>query len=678
MSIPPPGHFYEFGDFRFEVESQRLFKQGELVALPPKAAALLHLFLQRNGAVLKKEEIYDRLWGEELVEESNLTRTIYLLRKTLNQSDSPTQFIETLPKIGYRFFAEVREISPAIHPVAEKAFAFPAQNFSVSQIPVEPPLMRQTAIEPQILPMHPASEPLVVSETAWGIFFRRVQVEPLKATAEFAPKVLQNRRMKIATLTILPALIVCLAALIAVRLSSPVEIKVQSLAVLPFSELGVDNRESMQGLGVADTVISRLGSLENVEVRPTSAVRPYLEKLTDPLEAGRELKVEAVLTGNIQRQNGNVRVTAQLLRISDGKTLWSGTFDEAASEIFTLQDKLTDTLVAKLNLPVTEEKREQLKKHGTQSVAAYNRYLQGRLFWNRRTPEWIQKAIVEFEEATKLDPNYAQAYAGLADSYALTSSGLPALERMPKAKAAAEKALELDNQLAEARASLGFIKYKFDGDWTGAEESLRRSIQLNPNYATAHQWLGELLAIVGQFDEALAAANQAERLDPLSLPIKEDVGLVYYRWRQYDKAEAKIKEVLEIDPRFTRARGRLISLYQLQGRFDEAIAERLKISEISGKPPEYIAALKQSYQKNGWNGFWRKYLELCEPSEEDAFGKAVISLRFGDKEQALDWLEKSFEERGTASARIKTDPQLDPLRDEPRFQMLLRRARHIL
>ncbi len=655
-----PARRYEFGDFQFEVDSQRLFRGGEVVPLPPKAAALLQLFLERRGAVLKKDEIFATLWPNEIVEESNLTRTIYLLRKTLNQRAPAELFIETLPKIGYRFLAEAREILPA-PPVEE---------------PVAPPLPETLSAETAF-----AGSPVVTAgkngwrETALGLVYRRVQVD---GEGQLLPVRQGIPRPAKLTLWAVSGLVVLGLLALAARQFFQPEIPVESIAVLPFSELSGDARESVLGLGVADTVISRLGSLGEIEIRPTSAIRRYTERTPDPLLAGRELQVEAVLTGNIQRLGGQARLTAQLLRVRDGKTLWSVALDEDAAELFALQDHLTEEVAKALHLPLTAEQQLHLRKRDTENLAAYNLYLKGRLFWNRRSPEWIRKAIESFDAAIQADPNYALAYSGLADCYSLVVSGLPPSERMPKAKQFAQKALELDDSLAEAHASLGFIKYKFDWDWRGAESEFRRAIELNPNYATAHHWYGECLGLQAKYAEAHVALKQAERLDPLSLAIKEDIGMVWFRMRDYPKALGKYKEVQELDPRFARIRNKMSELYGVMGRHDEAVAEKLAFLEMNGKQADAVAALREAYQRGGWQGFIRKEIELVLANKiflgQDYVAKRYVVL--GDTEQALRWLEKSFESRGEGPIRMKTDPELDPLRSDPKFIAMLQRAGH--
>ncbi|MEP7341036.1 MAG: tetratricopeptide repeat protein [Acidobacteriota bacterium] len=671
MTPPLLARRYEFGEFQFEVDSLRLLRGGEIIPLPPKAATLLRLFLESRGAVLKKDDIFAALWPHETVEESNLTRTIYLLRKTLTQHAPTEQFLETLPKIGYRFTAQAREIlSPAtvIEDAASRSLTAPR---TVGVLQEEKWLSSS--------PPATMGEKMGWRESALSLVYRRVQVDANQGILPARSGLKLNRQVKMTMWAVSALVVLGLGAMTAQRFFLP-GAKVNSVAVLPFSELGVESRESVLGLGMADTVISRLGSLGEIEVRPTSAIRRYAERAIDPMQAGRELNVEAVLTGNIQRLSGQVRITAQLLRVSDGKTLWSVALDDDTSGLFALQDHLTEQFTAALRLPLTEQQRRQLRKRETENLAAYNLYLKGRLFWNRRSPEWIRKAIESFEAAIQTDANYALAYSGLADCYSLTASGMPSLERMPKAKAAALKALELDNELAEAYASLGFIKYKFDLDWHGAEELLKRAIALNPNYATAHHWYGECLSLEGRADESLVELQRAEKLDPLSLPIKQDIGESFYRARRYEHAIKRLREVQELDPSFARVHRSLYMTYQAMGRYDDAINERLTQVSQWKMAPESLSALKQAYQESGWQGYWRKEVELMESHKMGGGDEGVLAQRYiylDDKEHAFEQMEKSFAQRSGIPLQIKAAPEFDSLRSDPRFQKMLERAGHV-
>jgi DNA-binding winged helix-turn-helix (wHTH) protein/TolB-like protein/lipopolysaccharide biosynthesis regulator YciM len=645
--------FWEFGAFRLDVGKMRLIRDGQIIQLPPKAVGVLHLLLQRAGQVTEKEELFTTVWPGITVEESNLTQTVYLLRKTLSQQDDTQNFIETIPRVGYRFNGQVREV-------------FESETKAIALSP-----RLSTAVVPENQPEQPGLKTDQISDMALG---------EMAGT----PTTLWRRGgVKIGL--VVSAMILVAAVAVGIWLAGKGRgHAVHSIAVLPFAELGADTADSALGLGIADTVITRLGSLDKIEVRPTAAVQRYNNTQIDAIEVGRQLGVDAVLSGRIHRvgdgQTAKMRVTAQLLDVATGKTILAKTFDLQPSDLFTLEDSLAQQVAASLKLDLTGADWQRLKKNYTDNLEAHQLYLKGRLFWNRRQPEWIKKGIECFEEATRLDPNYALAYAGIADSYALTSSGMPGLERMPKAKAAALKALELDNELAEAHASLGFIKYKFDYDWSGAEASLRRAIGLNPNYATAHHWYGECLSLMARPDESLAELQRAEKLDPLSLPIKQDIGESLYRARRYDRAITKFREVLELEPSFARVRRSMYMTYQAMGRHDDAVNERLTQVSQWKMAPESLAALKQAYQESGWQGYWRKELELMEAKKMGGSGETVLAQRhiyLGDKERAFPLMEKSFAERSGIALQLKADPEFDSLRSDPRFQEMLRRAGHL-
>ncbi len=371
-------------------------------------------------------------------------------------------------------------------------------------------------------------------------------------------------------------------------------------------------------------------------------------------------------------------MTVQLLRAGDGQPLWTDQFDEKAADIFAMQDLISQRLVGALTLRLSGEEQQRLTKHYTDNVEAYQLYLKGRYYWAKRTPEWVRKAIVSFEQAARLDPNYALAYAGLADSYALTASGLVPKERMPKAKAAAERALHIDESLAEAHTSLAFILYKFEWNWLEAENHFRRAVQLNPNYALAHHWFGECLGLMGRFDEGLAELKEAERLDPLSLAVKNDAGLLLYRARRYDEAIFQTRKVLELDPDFRNAHANLLYAYQQKGMDAEAVEADSQVLRLSGVAPEKVEELKAAFASSGWKGYWRKRLELMKLRSRSEYiamyDLAEVYLRLGEKEAALRALEMSYDERGDGPLYVRVEPPLDPLRSDPRFNYLIRRS----
>ncbi len=326
-----------------------------------------------------------------------------------------------------------------------------------------------------------------------------------------------------------------------------------------------------------------------------------------------------------------------------------------------------------------DRRREEAKSAARRAVnkKAYDLYLEGRFYWAKRTPDSVYKATTRFEEALRLDPNYAAAYAGLADSYAVTASGLPASERWKTARSAAERALALDESSAEAHTSLAFILYKFDWNWPEAERHFRRALQLDPNYALAHHWFGEFLVLRGRPDEGLAQLRQAESLDPLSMPIKNDLARALYRTRHYDEAIAEAQHVLDLDPNFSNAYATLTYAYEQKHDYPRAVDADLQVLRLANGSEEEIAALRKRFTTSGWQAYWSGKLELLQRAPTDSVPAYVFAetyLRLGNREEALHYLEKSFEDRGDAPLLVGVEPLLDPLRSENRFIYLLRRA----
>ena len=649
---------YEFDQFSLDTERLKLLRAGEALSLPPKAVELLLLLVERQGQIVEKEFLMTSLWRDAVVEESNLTQNIYLLRKALGKTAEGQSFIETHSKRGYRFVPAVTAIAPVA----------PAEPEPLPDPLVVARLTRTRVVVEQEEEDDTEKVPNLAEEI------------PLPAPAPALPPKLAERAVWRRPAVVAAAILVLLAGagFVWASYSGAGSASPQSVAVLPFKTIGAPGNEAFLGLGMADAVITRLGKTGKLPVSPTAAVRRYQEKEIDPLEAGKSLGVTAVLAGNVQQSGDRLRVTVQLLRVGDGRQIWADQFDEKFTDVFAVQDLLAQRLASALTLRLTEAERQQLKQPHTANLDAYQLYLKGRYYWNRRTPEWIGKGIECFNQALKLDPTYAQAYAGLADSYAISASGLPPLERLPKAKAAAERALELDDTLAEAHASLGFIRYKFDWDWGGAERSFKRAMAMNPNYATAFHWYGEMLSLVGRFDEAVSALQQAERLDPLSTAIKHNLGETWFRARQFDRTLQKSNEILELDPAAPQVHYLRWHVAQAQDRFEDAVAERIVYLTKLNTPSEVITALKQAHASGGWRAQWQKELDLVAAGKFSLNSNELAKhcLYLGDKEQALRWMEKSFSERGDVPVLMKTLPSYDSLRGDERFNKLLQRAGH--
>ena len=374
---------------------------------------------------------------------------------------------------------------------------------------------------------------------------------------------------------------------------------ITSIAVLPFKPLVAEDRDASLELGMTDSLIMKLGSLRQVTVRPLSAVRGYTDLAQDGVKAGKELRVESVLDGHIQRLQDRIRVSVSLRRVRDGQQLWADQFDEPWTNIFVAQDLVSQRVAEALALTLTGEEQRQLAKRYTENPEAYEAYVRGRYFWNTRTAEGYRKAVEDFQRAIRLDAGYSLAFSGLADAYNLLGSygEMPMREAKERAKAAAQKAVDLDDQVAEAHTSLGAIIAGYDWEWAKAERHFLRAIDLKPRYATAHEWYSEYLSWMGRHDEAIRAARQALDVDPVSLSANSHVGLALYRARQYDAAIKRFQETLHLDRDFADAHVMLgVTLVQT-GMYGEAIAAFQRAGVLTGNSPEIWVCLAMA---TGW------------------------------------------------------------------------------
>jgi TolB-like protein/Tfp pilus assembly protein PilF len=450
-----------------------------------------------------------------------------------------------------------------------------------------------------------------------------------------------------------------------------------SIAVLPFKHMGSREDEEYLGLGITDALITRLSNVRQVIVRPTSAVRKYQDVL-DPIAVGQELRVESVLDGSIQRSGQRIRVTVQLISISNGAALWAAKFDEQFTDIFEVEDSISEQMTKALTLKLTGEEKQQLVKHHTEDSEAYQAYLRGRYFWNKRTPDDFKRAIECFQQAITIDPNYAIAYSGLADCYIHVSvySVLSPKEYLPKAEATALKAIQLDDTLAEAHASLAFHKTQI-WDWSGADKEYKRALELNSNYAATHQWYSIYLRVVGRFDEAIAEMKIALELDPLSLSFNAGLGFCFYAARLYNQAIEHLLAALELDSNFGATHFFLGLAYTQKKMYDEAIVSYQKARTLLADLPEALAYIGHAYAMSGNRDEAQKVLdellEILPQRYVEPYFIASIYTALDEKDQAFAWLEKGFEDHIASMANLKVDPMLDNLRDDPRFESLLQR-----
>jgi DNA-binding winged helix-turn-helix (wHTH) protein/Tfp pilus assembly protein PilF len=455
---------------------------------------------------------------------------------------------------------------------------------------------------------------------------------------------------------------------------------IQSIAVLAFKSLGVDRGDEYLSIGIAETLTTRLSSLKLLIVRPTSAVLKYADSEKDAVEAGQELQVDTILEGSIRRAGERLRVTARLVSVRDEAVLWADKFDEEFTDIFEVEDSISAKVVQALALKVSGEEQKRLTRRYTNNPEAYQLYLKGRYFWNKRTEEGFNQGITQFKLAVAKDSRYALAHTGLADSYiGLTfyNFGAPH-ETMPKAKAAAMNALAIDGALAEAHTSLAHVLMNYDWNWSEAEKEFMLSMQLNPDYATAHQWYAvHYLTAMGRLEEALKEMQQALELEPTSLVMNSFMGATLYFAGRYDEAIEQCRRTIEMDPNFAVAHWHLGLAYEQEEMFDEAIEEFQRAITLSGGCPLMKASLGHAYakahRKDEATGILSELNELSEKRYVSSYERAAISVALGDERQQFQWLERAYEEHSFHLVYLNVWPQFRVIRGDPRFQDVVQR-----
>jgi DNA-binding winged helix-turn-helix (wHTH) protein/TolB-like protein len=609
---------YEFEGFRLDADEHELWRGSEQVALTHKAVELLTLLIERRGSTVTKEEILEKLWPDTYIDENNLAVTVSMLRKAFGERAFDRKFIETIPKRGYRFVAEVGE---------PNATGLLIEKHTVANITVK------ESARPRRHVVLLAALILILGVTMGYIALRPASSEPGRTAA------------------------------------------VRTIAVLPFKDLSGKHDESVS-IGLTDALITKLGGIQGLAVRPTGAV---LSLTGTPQEIGEKLKVEFVLFGTVQRDAERIRVAVQLINVRDNDILWTSNFDDKFSDLFKIQDAFAAQIAQSLSVNISDDERSRLARRETENGEAYQLYIRGRYFWNKRTLESFKKSIELFEDARQKDPAFALAYVGLADSYQLLSEygGMPASEAFEKARSASRKAIELDPGLGEAHASLAYTLAFYDWKWPEAEAAFKRAIELDPNYATARQWYGEYLLVQGRFDESLAEILKAQELDPLSLIINSDIAGHHYMTRQFDKAIAQSQKVVEMDPNFIFGWSFLWVSHEQLGMTNEAAQAVFRCNSIY-TPTAIVDEQRAAYEKGGWPELWRlMYKQWTEPPMAALYGdyhRALAAVRTGDTEETFYWLEKSAAARQRWFVNLKYDPEWDAIRSDARFDELVRKA----
>lgn len=638
---------YLLGEHLLRPDTYSLLRGSAPVPISRKRFDVLLYLVEERHRVVTRQELVERFWEGHEVYEENVTKCISELRKALDDQQKPYRLIETLPTVGYRY------IGPAEH-----------QPVPAEPLHIEPPAEGENQRPEGTLVAEPVPA-MVESAVASGRspWRRRAQV--------------------IATISLLVIAVVATAVAIGnpdrfrSLVSADGTLPVHSLAILPFKPVSEQNRDEFLELGMADTLITKLGNLRQVIVLPTAAVRKYTSLTQDPIAAGNELKVDSVLDGTVQRLDQRIRVTVRLIKIQDGSSLWAETFDEDFTDIFSVQDSISQRVVGALAVRLSTPEKEQIAKRYTDSGEAYQLYQKGRYFWNKRTAESLLKGIEFFEQAVKKDPRYALAYAGLADSYiaATNFKVLPLTEVGPKAKQAALIALKIDNTLAEAHAALAFSTLLFDWNWRDSELDFRKAIELSPNYGQARQWYAVSLVSAGRFEEAIAEAEKAQQLEPLSLPINAGMGWVSFLSGNYGRTIKECTKTIEMDASFGPAYVYRGLAYEQMGMFDKAIADFETAGKLQERP-SILAALGHAYAASGQKEKARSLLSEVEKSKRyfPPFHRALIAVGLGQYDDAIRSLEQAHQERYPWLIHLNAEPRLDPLRSDPRFKNLVRQV----
>lgn len=659
MSADNP-RIYEFGPFRLDVEAKLLLRDGEPLALTPKAVETLIALVERNGQPVTRENLINEVWSDTFVEPNNLSVHVSALRKALGTTPEGKPYIETLFGRGYKFSAEVRGV--------------------VERRVVEHGVTEHRVVERGVV------ERLVIIEETDDDVSPPVEIERAPtARALMAGDGRGSRRILVA----LGAALLVVAAIGAFfhlrerseRSRNKSVTGIRSLAVLPLKPLGAtEQTENYLGVGLADALITRLSGVDDISVQPTSAVLRFDAPGQDALAAGRALGVDAVLEGSYQREGERIRVTVQLIGARNGVQLWATTIDDDFTNIFAVQDSISRQVIRALVSNLGAAERKLLARRTTENVEAYQFYLKGRYFWSKRSSEGLRKSLQHFEQAVMIDPLYARAYAGLADSYLglLEHDVIPRHEAYSKASTAAQRALSLDPALAEAHATLGFIRLSRDRDYAGAEREFKRAVELDPNYATARQFYGVYLLAVGRGEEAVEQTRRALEIDPLSLLNNTQLVRALYLAGRYDEAVGQGLRTLELDADSASARVFLGQSYAQKGMLREATAELEKAVELSGGRAEMKAALGYVYALSGRKGDAQKTIDELRRQTKDpsqvSYHIATVHAGFPDEEEAFKWLQKAYDEGDFfLNVRLKSDPKLASLRADPRYQALLRR-----
>jgi DNA-binding winged helix-turn-helix (wHTH) protein/TolB-like protein/Tfp pilus assembly protein PilF len=611
---------YSFSTFWLDIEKRQLLHRNQQVILTRKALDTLSVLVSNAGRVVSREELKRLVWGDALVEEATIAQNIFTLRKTLGEHEAGQNLIETIAGVGYRFTGQV-------HPYFSEA-------------------------SPLRLGVAESRRPLSVS------------------------------KFQVRLRWIVPVLVLGLGLVAAIwwRYAPRHAPRIQSLAVLPFANLTGDPQQEYVADGISDALLTDVAQIPGLRViSGSSAARNATTNLDRKIP--QDLQVDALVEGAVLEDGDQLAVDVRLVHAADYHTLWTARFELSHHDLLGLNYTISRSLSRQLQLPGSEHFVTSQSSVGTGNVEAYNEYLKGRFFWNKRTENAFVKAIAYFNHAIALDPRYAQAYAGLADSYALLGSlpnaEMPRSQAMPKAKAAALQALRIDDSLAEAHTSLAFVNMHYDWDWSGSEKEFKRALALNPNYATAHQWYAVWLMAQGKTAASLEEERRAQRADPLSIIIMTDTAQLLIYAGRHDEATKQAQRVLEIDAAFPLAHLYLAVAYIEKKDYPAATTEFQKVLAINKEDPWALSGLAQAYVLVGQRGkseaILRDLLQRARSQEDLTIELAKVYAQLGENDRAFAWLEKAYRNRTGSLILLNPVPDFQTLHHDPRFADLDRR-----
>jgi DNA-binding winged helix-turn-helix (wHTH) protein/tetratricopeptide (TPR) repeat protein len=633
----PSGNIiYEFEGFRLDAMHLMLCRQnGDEIALTPKQVETLLALVERNGEIVGKEELMDRLWANSFVEESNLTQNVHILRKVLGDTAGGKPMIETLRRRGYRFNGDLTRVQAVQAPIvyesesADKFSERPAVNIpdAVSTAGIKGP-RRKWAMASALVAVS------VIAIAIGGYFYSRGVLGGSKNT--------------------------------------------RSIAVLPLKPIDAASRSDIYEIGIADSLILKLGTLKGLVVRPLSATRNYAEISQDPLAAGREQQVDYVLASNYQLAGGKIRVTSQLFNVANGQieeTYKGGEKDAAA--VFAMQDEIANEIGNIISARFAAVAGPGTGRRGTANEEAYRLFLQGMYFVDKEDPAAARKALEMFDQAISLDPNYAQAWSGTAHAHrTLANRGRNANtdDEYKASMAAVNKALSLDQDLADAHSALCENKMQYERDYAGAERECKRAIELDPNSALGHQIYSRYLFSRGRFDDAIAEIKTSIDLGPASVFSQRVYGSSLYFARRYPEAVTQLKRVIVMDPDYPLTYPWLWQSLETQGNYAEAFDSFMKFQALLKADGDTVKAFSDAYQSDGWHGVLVEQAKRFDSGNLAFYHGAVLNARIGNKDKAFAYLESSFQRHELWMNMLRVDPGLDTLRDDPRFDDLVRRV----